>query len=52
MILTVGHGTQSVQELIAEIADLLDPLDAFAAAGERFRKLKVRPPPGTRPDRA
>jgi hypothetical protein len=40
------------EELIAEIADLLDPLDAFAAAGERFRKLKVRPPLGARPDRA
>jgi hypothetical protein len=27
------------EELIGEIADLLDPLDAFEAAGERFRTL-------------
>jgi hypothetical protein len=40
------------EELIAEIADLLDPLDAFAAPGERFRQLRVRRPPGARPERA
>jgi hypothetical protein len=39
------------EELIAEIAHLLDPLEAFAAAGARFRGLRVRPPPRERPAR-